>query len=130
MKTKTRILGLVGLVTAVLAGKACYDNVTLMDGSIDQHGPSAVWSLGSKNYVLTNSYVGSRSLRFGFFYSTYYNNGWLTCSSGGIYARRWRKDFSLGSQAISIEIDNYFENPDDFSPCMFSSRFHTSKKAP
>jgi|SRR3989344_3091939 len=132
MKTKTKmLLGVAGLATVALSGKACYDNITLIDGSLD-HGLSAVWRLGPKDYVIVNNHndLTSRSLNFNLDYSTYYNNGWLTCSSGPSHPTRWRKDFSLGNQVIELNINSYFENPGDFFPCMYSNSFHTYKKVP
>lgn len=129
MGSKKNLLGVVGFATAVLTGKACYDNVTLIESSLEPH-PSAVWRFGSKDYVITNSSLGSRSLSLSLDYSTYYNNGWMTCSSGPSHPSRWRKDLTLGNQVLSIEMNNYFGHPDDFIPCMYSSSFQTYKIAP
>lgn len=129
MNSKTKALTAVAGLTAVLAGKACYDNVTLIEGSLDPD-PFLIWRLGSKNYVITKSLVGPTSVFLNLDYSTYYNNGWLTCSSGPSYPNRWSKKFSIGDRIISIEMNNYFANPDDFFPCMHSSNFQTYKIAP
>lgn len=118
----SRIKALIGAagLTAILASKACYG---YFDELEDEN--SVILNLEARGHTITiHKNTDPHLVSFELNYTT---AGMFSCSEKAIPVYYDSQVISVRNKEHWTNMNFYFENPDDFLPCLASSRFYTYK---